>query len=104
MSGINQDFLINAYQIKGDFPEIIDFIDQHKYEFSINTSYLKSKSLFASLEVLTIEKLFRDIFSFTQEFTDPDEILSPEEKKSVAEDKALMRFLDDWYKAQGIEN
>jgi hypothetical protein len=104
MSSINQDFLINAYQIKDEFPKITEFIDQHKYEFKINTTYSRSKRVITNLEALTIEKLFRDIFYYTQEFIDHDEILSPEEKKSVAEDKALMRFLDDWYKTQGIKN
>jgi hypothetical protein len=104
MSSTNQNFLINAYKIKDEFPDIIDFIDQHKYEFSINTTYYKYKKLFTYLEALTIEKLFRDIFIYTQKFIDHDEIVSPEEKKSVAEDKALMRFLDDWYKTQGIKN
>ena len=83
MARMNIDFLSNAFKIKEEFPEIFEFIDQHKFEFNITSSFYNSTRSFTDLEALTIEKLFRDIFIYTQEFIDPDEVLSPEEKKTL---------------------
>lgn len=103
MARINIDFLSNSFKIKDEFPEIVEFIDQHKFEFNITSSFYNSRRSFTDLEALTIEKLFRDIFTFTLELTEPDESLTPEELEDIYEEAELINFLDDWYKTQGIK-
>jgi hypothetical protein len=101
---MNLEFLHNAFNIKDEFIEIVEFIELHKYEFQLNSSFYYSEREVADFEALVIEKLFRDIFTFTLEFIEPDENLSSEEIKGIYEEVSILEFLDNWYKAQGIKN
>jgi hypothetical protein len=101
---MNLEFLHNAFNIKDEFLEIIEFIELHKYEFQLNSSFYFSGREVTDFEALVIEKLFRDIFSFTLEFIEPDENLSSEEIKGIYEEVGILEFLDNWYKNQGIKN